>query len=170
MYESLVLEYFDLAEYERDKVCEDHNRASDDQSHGGAEVELFWPEGQVEFPRDVCVVIYHDRVGRCPEDDDAAKKGEASETNTDTIEETDHALLSLVYDIPRIDLVIGSRRRALVFVRHYEWMYREMGRDRPSGKLERELDKMSTAKENKDCVESIYGERKEAGLPKTRAV
>lgn len=114
--------YFNLAEDERDKVCQYHNRASDDKSHGGAEVELFWPEGQVEFARDVCVVVYHDRIGGRPEDGDAAEKGEASEANTDAVEETDHALLSLVDDVSRIDLVVGSRRLAFVFVRHYEWV------------------------------------------------
>ena len=62
------------------------------------------------------VVVHQDRIGGCSEDGYAADEGECRESNPYAIEQTDGSLvLGLVGKIPRIDLEVGSRRRALLF-------------------------------------------------------
>jgi len=114
---------FDLAEDKGYQVRNDHDGAPYYESDRGTDVELGGPQRQIVVGREMRVIVHHERMRGRSENGDASEERQSREAETEAVEETDPAVLSLEDRIARINLKLRSRHRALVSERHYECRY-----------------------------------------------
>ena len=104
----------DLAGKEGEDVGDDDEGGTDDQSHGGAKVELVGPQGQKEVVGDVGRVVRVDSIGGDSEDRDSHEQGQDGDTHADRVHSPEGLDLRLQVKVLGINLELRARHFTLL--------------------------------------------------------